>query len=310
MTSTKARGAGLGAVATFAGFAASLSAGTAHADAPVVYHPRDAAKTCTIGRDDVEFTALDKAGRPTTWLPASYHNLGTEPAYGFQVRLKDEAKECDGSIAVSLASYLAEGPDWKGSGPQRFLAYATTTLKKGQDVQTLTVSLPGTDGKKVACFGQLDLYFGTTIFDGQQKEGHGPLPENDDKKVVASPNPHDLIAGWNGGETKCETAPPPVTPPTSPPSTPPVSPPQSPPVTPPAAPPSTPPVSPPAPPVKPTSTPPTTPSTSTPPPASPGTPTLAHTGSDAGALSLVALTFFGAGGGAIAFSRKAGARKH
>lgn len=315
MTSTKARSAGLGAVATFAGFAASLGAGTAHAaESTGTHHAPTPNKVCTIDRDDVEFTALDKAGQPQAWQPATYHGLTVEPSYGFGVRLKDSAKECGGSIDVSLASYTTHGPSWDSSGgDQGFVGYATTTLQKGHDTATLTVKLPGASGQ--ACFGQLDLYFGNTIFDGGTGKGHGPLPNYD--KHVVTPNPHDLIAGWNGGEVDCGKVTPPTKPPTTPPTTPPSSP-QSPP-SPPASTPSTPPTTAPSTPVQPTSSAPSTPKPSTPatsttaPPAttsSPGTPTLAHTGSNAGAISVVALAFFGAGGTVMLASRKAAARKH
>ncbi|NUR31815.1 MAG: hypothetical protein HOV83_39240 [Catenulispora sp.] len=307
MTSTKARSAGLGAVATFAGFAASLGAGTAHAaESTGTHHAPTPNKVCTIDRDDVEFRAVDTA-TPQAWTSAAhYHSYITEPAGGFEVRLKDSAKECGGSIDVSLASYTTHGSSWSSSGgAQGFVGYATTTLEKGRDTVTLAVKLPGTTGK--SCFGQLDLYFGKTIFDGGTGKGHGPLPDHD--HGVTTPNPDDLIASWNGGTVDCETTTPPTTPPPSPQSPP--SPPESKPSTPPTTAPSTP--------VQPTSSAPSTPKPSTPatsttaPPtttSSPGTPTLAHTGSNAGAISVVALAFFGAGGTVMLASRKAAARKH
>lgn len=297
MTSTKARSAGLGAVATFAGFAASLGAGTAHAaEAPGTTHNPTPNKVCTIDRGDVEYSAVDKDSNAQSWQSAAqYRRFDTEPAYGFEVRLKDSAKECEGSIDVSLASYTAHGPAWETSHYQGFVDYATTTLKKGQDSHTLIVKLPGS--KTADCYGQLDLYFGSKIYDGGTGDNHGPLP-NFDKGVVSPPS-GDLIGAWNGGTTDCDKTPP-TTPPSSHPSSHPSSPPASVPSTPPTITTTTA--------VKPTSSAPTTAPSST--PSSPSTPTLAHTGSNAGAISLVALAFFGAGGTAMMASRKAAARKH
>lgn len=320
MTSTKARSAGLGAVATFAGFAASLGAGTAHAadTAGSNHHAPTPNKVCTIDRGDVVYAALDKAGQPQDWKPASgYQGFPDEPAYGFEVKLKDAATACEGSIDVSLASYTTHGSSWDDSGAaQGFVGYATTTLAKGHTTATLTVKLPGT--KETACYGQLDLYFGTTIYDGGTGKGHGPLPDH--KHGVVTPKQEDLIASWNGGKVDCTKVTPPTTPPPSSPQSPPSSPPSSPPASSPtSSAPTTPPSSAPSTPVKPTSTAPTTPTPSTPAtsttappstPSSPSTPTLAHTGSNAGAISLVALAFFGAGGTVMMASRKAAARKH
>ena len=99
MTSTKARSAGLGAVATFAGFAASLGAGTAHAaEAPSTTHNPTPNKVCTIDRGDVEFSALDKDSKAQSWQSAAhYQRFDTEPAYGFEVRLKTRPRGVRGA---------------------------------------------------------------------------------------------------------------------------------------------------------------------------------------------------------------------
>ena len=171
------------------------------------------------------------------------------------------------------------------------------------------MKLPGS--KTADCYGQLDLYFGSKIYDGGAGDNHGPLP-NFDKGDVSPPS-GDLIGAWNGGTAVCDTTPPTTTPPTTTPSSHPSSHPSSPP----ASAPSTPSSPPTTTAVKPTSSAPTTPAPSTPgttapssTPSSPSTPTLAHTGSNAGAISLVALAFFGAGGTAMMAARKAAARKH
>ena len=321
MTSTKARSAGLGAVATFAGVAASLGwAGVAHADDTGAAFGTDHEKTaCQIDRNDIQFAPADAKGQAAGgWLTADhFQRLQNEPEHGIVVRIaKDGGKPADPGCTrtISLASYTAGGATWETSALQGFVGVAHVTLDKDHTSGVLTVPLPtGGDGKP--CFGQLDLYFGDTVYDGKAGAGHGPLPHYPDS---TTPPPKNLIAAWNGGTDKCA---PPVTPPSSPPSsshpTPPSTPPTSAPSTPPTSAPSTPSTPPSTPAAPPATTPTTTPTvaaSTTPPPAtssSPGTPTLAHTGSDAGVISLIALAFFGAGGTAVMASRKAAAaRRH
>jgi hypothetical protein len=331
MTSTKARGAGLGAVATFAGVAASLGwTGIAHADDTGAAFGTDHEHTnCSIDRNDIQFAPADTQGAPVGgWQTATgFHRLPDEPLNGIVVRIaNDHGRPADPGCTrtISLASYTAGGPTWETSALQGFVGVAHVTLDQAHTTGVLTVPLPtGADGK--ACFGQLDLYFGDTVYDGKTGPGHGPLPHYPDS---TTPPPRHLIAAWNGGSDKCTppVKPPPPSPtpttPTSSRSTPPSSAPSS---TPPSLPstpdtPSTPvsstpgaPATPPATPTASGSTPPvadasTPPATTT---STPGTPTLAHTGSDAGLISLVALAFFGAGGTAVVASRKAAAaRKH
>ena len=334
MTSTKARAAGLGAVATLAGVAASLGwAGAAHADDTGAAFSTDHEPTqCQIDSNDIQFSSTDDQGKPVGgWLPATgFHRIdvepGTNPATGkssdkgtILVRIADDhGRPADPgcSRVISLASYTAGGPTWETSALQGFVGVAQVTLDKTHTTGVLTVPLPtGGDGK--ACFGQLDLYFGSTIYDGKTGPGHGPLPHYPDS---TNPPPKALIAAWNGGSDKCA---PPITPPSTPPTTP-TSPSSSSPSTAPStAPTSTSPSVPSTPSSSAPTTAPTTPTASgstpsvagstTPPPttSSPGGPSLAHTGSNAGAISLIALAFFGAGGATVLASRKAAAaRKH
>jgi LPXTG-motif cell wall-anchored protein len=100
------------------------------------------------------------------------------------VKLKgDIAEGC--SYDVSLASYRTEGPDWKSSGAQAFLAYDTGTLTPERTQITLDVS-----SGAPFCFGQIDLYNGSTKYDGTG----GALPHYPD-----SATPFGLISAWNGG---------------------------------------------------------------------------------------------------------------
>lgn len=273
-------------------------------------HTDDHSKThtdtvCTVQHHDVQYAELAKDGS----VVGGWHNAvsdkfkgnNPEPVYGYQVRLNPQTVEanCAGTVDVSLASYNAGGPTWKLSGgAQQFVDYAhvkLSTQSKTSTTQTVTVKLPGTPGSN-NCYGQIDLYFGTTIYDGGSGPGHGPLPNHDAKPhPIAVPTGKELLTAWNGGDAGgCVVTPPTTTPPTTPPTSKPSTPPTT-----PTTPKST------------TSTPAAPPATTT----TPGTPTLAHTGSNAGELSLVALAFFGAGGTAMFASRKAkaagvGARRH
>ncbi|MFJ4714540.1 LAETG motif-containing sortase-dependent surface protein [Streptomyces sp. NPDC088785] len=107
----------------------------------------------------------------------------------------------DGSTCtVSLASYLAHGPDFKSSGVQQLLDHASVSVQAGQTA-ALSIAVPD-----AVCFAQLDLYRGTTVFDGKEGEGHGPVPAAG-KPVIGSA----LIASWNGpseGGTDCIANPP------------------------------------------------------------------------------------------------------
>ncbi|MEY9864017.1 hypothetical protein ABH935_009671 [Catenulispora sp. GAS73] len=266
------------------------------------------ATVCAVSDDDVQYAPATPDGKSIIgqWQNASgphhqYTALTDEPQFGIKVRLNPDlvSSSCQGSIDVSLASYTAEHGTWETSGTQTFVDHSQTipSLSPAHPEELLKVKLPNTPGGP--CFGQIDLYFGTTVYDGV----HGALPHYPD-----SPTPERLITAWNGPDAGGCVVPPPVTTTTT--TTPPKTT-----TTPPASPsthPSTPVSStPPAAPKPPTSTSttPTTPATT----PTPGTPTLAHTGANVGEVSLVALAFFGAGGTAMFASRKAkaaDARKH
>jgi hypothetical protein len=264
---------------------------------------------CTVDQGDVEWAPVGADGKATgPFKPASSFTRieDKEPVYGIQVELTKKADNCTGSVPVSLASYDTHGKTWEGSGGvQTFVDYDTTTLSNTpQDASShvLKVKVPGTPGGP--CFGQIDLYFGSTIYDGGTAKGHGPLPNHDGG--VSAPKSSELIAAWNGSDAGGCAVTPPVTPPTT-------TPPTTPPTTSPTTHPSTPVTSTTTAPPKPSSSTSTTPSTPATTTSSPGTPTLAHTGANVGEVSLVALAFFGAGGTVMFASRKAktvGARKH
>lgn len=90
------------------------------------------------------------------------------------------------SCVVSLNSYETEGSTWATSGNQTFIDHAQVTLTSHNPSAKLKVKAP-------KCFGQTDLYLGSTKYDGVD----GPLPHYPQPIV-----PTNLIAAWNGG-AKC-----------------------------------------------------------------------------------------------------------
>ncbi|GAA3882133.1 hypothetical protein GCM10023084_38840 [Streptomyces lacrimifluminis] len=217
---------------------------------------------------------------------------------------------------VSLAEYTTEGPNWNTSGRQTFVDKDTVYLTSAdvadaggaeRAYQKLSVKTPD-------CYGQIDLYGDDIAYDGQEGEGHGPLPYQPDGVVT----PYHLIAAWNGGDKACDdgaSVPPAPTPSEPAPSTPDT------PTTP--ATPTTPEGS--EPPAE-ESTPPTTPDTSTTPPTTPdvppaestpptgpeptpseSTPPLAETGAGApvGTIAGAAAVVVAIGAGALFMARRA-----
>ncbi|BBB02094.1 hypothetical protein RVR_9813 [Actinacidiphila reveromycinica] len=112
-----------------------------------------------------------------------------------------------GTCTVSLAAYLAQGPDFASSGQQVLTDFSTVTVQRHQQGK-LTVTAPAT-----GCFAQIDLYKGSTEYDGKSGAGHGPAPHGPNGSVIGS----NLLASWNGpvGGKDC-TATPPTTAPSSP----------------------------------------------------------------------------------------------
>jgi hypothetical protein len=106
-----------------------------------------------------------------------------------QVVLEDEC-----AFSFSLASYETDGPTWPTSGDQRFLGHDTITLSAANRIATLSVPGP-------KCFGQVDLYHGTKVYDGGTGEGHGPVPRHPDVKIP------ELISA-SGGGAGCAPEPP------------------------------------------------------------------------------------------------------
>jgi hypothetical protein len=307
---------GRGAIVTL-GAAASLAGAAGAANACDKQPPPN--NNCTVDSHDVQYAPASQDGKGIVgqWRDArgqSYKSLQAEPQFGIKVRLNPDLVDasCKGSIDVSLASYTAEGKTWESSGTQTFVDHTQTipSLSAAHPEETLTVKLPGSTGGP--CFGQIDLYFGTKVYDGQP--GNGALPHYSQDKKTWTPAQGDMITNWNGADVAgtCGVTPPTTTPstPTTTPSTPTTTP-STPTTTSPTTHPSTPASSTPTTPTPSSSTgTPSTPPTTT---ATPGTPTLAHTGANVGEVSLVALAFFGAGGTAMFASRKAkaaGARKH
>lgn len=104
-----------------------------------------------------------------------------------------------GGCTVSLASYLAHGPTFAKSGQQVLVGFDTVSVADGAS-DTLTIPVPD-----AGCFAQIDLYKGSTRYDGQEGEGHGPAPKGPDGAVIGD----KLIAAWNGpeGGKDCVTEP-------------------------------------------------------------------------------------------------------
>ncbi|MFE9699666.1 LAETG motif-containing sortase-dependent surface protein [Streptomyces sp. NPDC006270] len=104
-----------------------------------------------------------------------------------------------GGCTVSLASYLAHGPTFATSGQQVLVGFDTVSVADGAS-DTLAIPVPD-----AGCFAQIDLYKGSTRYDGQEGEGHGPAPVGPDGAVIGD----KLIAAWNGpeGGKDCVTEP-------------------------------------------------------------------------------------------------------
>ena len=91
------------------------------------------------------------------------------------------------TCTVSLNSYATDGPSWDTSGTQVFIDHDQVTLTMQHPKGNLEVKSP-------TCYGQTDLYLGSTKYDGED----GALPHYNNSVV-----PMNLIAHWNGGH-KCE----------------------------------------------------------------------------------------------------------
>jgi hypothetical protein len=112
-----------------------------------------------------------------------------------------------GNCTVSLAAYLAQGRDFASSGQQVLSDFSTVSVKRHKKA-TLTVAAPTT-----GCFAQIDLYKGSTEYDGKTGAGHGPAPHGPSGSVIGA----NLLASWNGptGGKDCTTTTPPTSPPAS-----------------------------------------------------------------------------------------------
>ena len=102
---------------------------------------------------------------------------------------KSVAIESECSYSFSLGSFESEGPSWAKSGDQQFIAHDTITLTADNRSGVLEIEGP-------KCYGQVDLYQGTTIYDGGSQAGHTYIPRYPDLKIDG------LVAGWGGGR-KC-----------------------------------------------------------------------------------------------------------
>jgi hypothetical protein len=80
----------------------------------------------------------------------------------------DFPAECT-SYTLSLATYETQGTTWQTSGTQQFVDHDVVTLTDANRTATLSVDAP-------RCYGQVDLYYGSTIHDGGSGPGHAPVP--------------------------------------------------------------------------------------------------------------------------------------
>jgi hypothetical protein len=119
-----------------------------------------------VSTDDLSIPGIKAPGAGATGWGATVSTKVT-------VRNTFNWKNADGSdcssITISLASYETQGATWPTSGTQTFIDHDVITLTPDQKVATLTVDAP-------RCFGQIDLYFGSVIYDGGQGPLHGPAP--------------------------------------------------------------------------------------------------------------------------------------
>ncbi|WP_329224843.1 MULTISPECIES: hypothetical protein [unclassified Streptomyces] len=107
---------------------------------------------------------------------------------GADGKISLDVKGDGGACTVSLASYRAHGSTWATSGLQILTDFATATVADG-GTGTLTIAVPD-----AGCFAQIDLYHGSTRYDGGTGTGHGPAPDGPNKPVIGD----KLIAAWNG----------------------------------------------------------------------------------------------------------------
>ncbi|MFD1828752.1 hypothetical protein ACFSJS_03610 [Streptomyces desertarenae] len=168
---------------------------------------KSAADTCEFSLDGAAWHSSVKVD-----------DVRLKPAADGTVRLHVRTAPRADSCTASLAAYRTHGPTWETSGAQVFHDFDTTSLRKG-GVDTLDISVPDE-----GCYAQLDLYRGSTRFDGGTGEGHGPLPVGPDRPVIKD----KLIAAWNGGTREClDETPAPTPEPSEPAGTPSATPPES-----------------------------------------------------------------------------------
>ncbi|MYQ49473.1 hypothetical protein GTW40_31390 [Streptomyces sp. SID4985] len=155
----------------------------------------------------VQYRLVDADGKTVgaDWTSqGGFHQWDTVPGT-VEVRLAPGQSVGEGcKYPVSLAEYTTEGPNWASSGAQQMVDKATVYLTDkdvaGQDDAGRTWQKLGV--KAPTCFGQIDLYGDDTAYDGKEGEGHGRLP--DVRTGVLTP--YHLIAAWNGGDKRCESA--------------------------------------------------------------------------------------------------------
>jgi LPXTG-motif cell wall-anchored protein len=141
-------------------------------------------KTPTPSKDACEFSWDGKS-----WSSAySFDDTNLTPDANGKISVRVKADNPNDTCTVSLASYLAQGPTFATSGTQVLHDFATVHVS-GRQSGTLTVAVPN-----ATCYGQIDLYHGSTEYDGKTGEGHGPAPHGPNGAVIGSA----LIASWNG----------------------------------------------------------------------------------------------------------------
>jgi LPXTG-motif cell wall-anchored protein len=134
----------------------------------------------------------------STWRSTAWATAAAYPLVSVLLRYDPAAEQANPCPATfSLNSYTTDGPTWDTTGTQVLLDHATTTLDATHQTAALSVATP-------KCYGQTDLYRGSTRYDGTD----GPVPHYPDVKF-----PSKVLVGWSNGGQACEVVPPPVTPP-------------------------------------------------------------------------------------------------
>ncbi|WP_327286961.1 hypothetical protein [Streptomyces sp. NBC_01198] len=188
----------IAAAVTAVAAVAAVGAGSADAADRSTYRAQHGGPGKQSSGDHCSFTV---DGKP--WTAGQGLSSITPTADG---KISIGVKGSGGACTVSLAAYLAHGADFASSGQQVLTDFATVSLAK-REHGTLTITAP-----IAGCFAQIDLYKGSTEYDGGTGAGHGPAPKGPDGAVIGG----NLLASWNGPVGGKDCVDQPTTPPAGP----------------------------------------------------------------------------------------------